>query len=218
MRIYEFITEAPLPPDWNPMVFQQGKSTFKQRLDYALQQAEKLGTGSTRIVMTIEYQGRPTALKIAKNNKGLEQNKLEVSVLTSSAAKQMNIVIPIIDYDKKNENPFWVQTELAQKATKKQLCSLMRCDSLHELVSMAYSILGQQGYPRGYYLKASEIQKNIKKQGRSDQDIKIFTKYAQRLANLKNYYNLALGDFERKENWGIYQGRPILIDLGFIQR
>ena len=85
MRSFEFITEQtldemPLPADWDPAQYQQGTS-FKQRLAYSLERAKKLGAGSSRVAMTIEYQGRPTVLKIAKNNKGLAQNNVEADIL-----------------------------------------------------------------------------------------------------------------------------------------
>ena len=72
MRLTEFtdrvIDEAPLPPDWDETQFTP-KTSFKQRLAYALERAKKLGAGSSRVAMIIEYQGRPTALKVAKNKK-----------------------------------------------------------------------------------------------------------------------------------------------------
>lgn len=35
------------------------------------------------------------------------------------------------------------------------------------------------------------------------------------LQNIKKKYNLLLGDFNRKSNWGIIKGRPVIIDYGF---
>lgn len=35
------------------------------------------------------------------------------------------------------------------------------------------------------------------------------------LQNIKKKYNLLLGDFDRKSNWGIIKGRPVIIDYGF---
>jgi len=35
------------------------------------------------------------------------------------------------------------------------------------------------------------------------------------LQKIKRNYNLVLGDFERKSNWGMINGRPVIIDYGF---
>lgn len=35
------------------------------------------------------------------------------------------------------------------------------------------------------------------------------------LQKIKEKYNLLLGDFARKSNWGIINGRPVIVDYGF---
>lgn len=35
------------------------------------------------------------------------------------------------------------------------------------------------------------------------------------MQNIKINYNLVLADFNRKSNWGIINGRPVIIDYGF---
>ena len=120
MKANEITTEAPLPPDWDEKQYQRG-SSFKSRLAYALDRAKKIGSGSSRVAVTIEYQGRPTVLKIAKNTRGLGQNGAEASILNDGYARLMGILIPLIDYDKQNPKPTWLHTELAQRASKQQL-------------------------------------------------------------------------------------------------
>jgi hypothetical protein len=71
----QFINEMVPPPDsWDTGIF---KKSYKKQIDYALERAAKIGTGSSRVVFEIEYEGRPTVLKIAKNAKGLAQNEKE---------------------------------------------------------------------------------------------------------------------------------------------
>lgn len=206
----ESLDEAPLPPDWDPAAYQQG-STFKSRLAYALERAKKLGTGSSRVATIIEYQGRPTVLKIAKNQKGLAQNSVEADILSDGYARQLGILIPIIDYDEQNREPTWVHTEVAQKATEKQLCQLMKCDNLHQLVNMAHAITGRKKYVGTFQSYVD----HMKSQGKSEQDIDTVTDYANTLADLNSQFDVELGDFARAANWGIYQGKPTIIDVGF---
>jgi hypothetical protein len=207
----EIIDEMPLPVDWDPQQMRQQGTSFKSRLAYALERAKKLGVGSSRVATTIEYQGRPTVLKIAKNAKGLAQNSVEADILSDGYASQLGILIPLIDYDEQNREPSWIHTEIATKANEKQLCQLMKCETLNFLVNAAQSITGRKKFMgpfQGYVDRMREA-------GQSDQDIDTFTEYANVLADLNSQFDVELGDFRRAANWGIYNGKPVIIDVGF---
>lgn len=207
----EVLDEMPLPADWDPNEFKQGKTTFKSRLAYALERAKKLGTGSSRVATIIEYEGRPTVLKIAKNSKGLAQNAAEASILDDGYARQLGILIPLIDYDEQNREPLWIHTEMATKANEKQLCSLLKCPNLTFLVNFATSITGKKrflGLPQGYINK-------LKESGMSEDDVETCTDYANKLAELNSSFDVELGDFTRAANWGLYNGKPVIVDVGF---
>ena len=211
MRANEFITEAPLPPDWDQSQFVNNRTSFKSRLAYALERAKRIGTGSSRVAMTIEYDGRPTVLKIAKNQKGLAQNSVEASILDDGYASQLGILIPLIDYDTQNREPTWIHTEMAQKATNKQLCQIMGCDNLDQLINMAWSITGKKSYTGNY----QSFVAFLRQRGVSTEQIDRMSEYANTLADLNSNFDIELGDLSRPANWGIYQGKPVLIDVGF---
>lgn len=40
----------------------------------------------------------------------------------------------------------------------------------------------------------------------------------EEMQNLRRNYDLLLGDFERKNNWGIIKGKPVIIDYGFTRQ
>jgi GNAT superfamily N-acetyltransferase len=207
----EIIDEMPLPTDWDPQQMRQQGTSFKSRLAYALERAKKLGVGSSRVATTIEYQGRPTVLKIAKNQKGLAQNSVEASILEDGYASQLGILIPLIDYDEQNREPTWIHTEMATKASEKQLCTIIKCDNLSQLVSMAWSITGKKKY-LGTYQGYVDY---LRQKGKSEQDIETVTEYANILADLNSNFDVELADFGRASNWGLYQGKPTIIDVGF---
>lgn len=209
----EVLDEMPLPADWDPQQMRQQGTSFKSRLAYAIERAKKLGVGSSRVATTIEYQGRPTVLKIAKNAKGLAQNSVEADILSDGYASQMGILIPIIDYDTQNREPSWVHTELAQKANEKQLCSLMKCQSLNDLIRAAQAQLNEYG-TRSRDILNDIIDKNDHF-GYSEQDADTFLEYVNRLSELKSSFDVELADFHRPANWGLYQGKPVIIDVGF---
>jgi GNAT superfamily N-acetyltransferase len=207
----EIIDEMPLPADWDPQQMRQGATTFKSRLKYALDRAKKLGTGSSRVATIIEYQGRPTVLKIAKNQKGLSQNSVEADILSDGYASQMGILIPIIDYDTQNREPSWVHTELASKVSDKQLCSIMKCDNLSQLVNMAWSIIGKKKYLGDYQSYIT----HMRNKNKSEEDIDTMVEYANTLAELNSQFDVQLDDFMQPANWGMYQGKPVIVDVGF---
>jgi hypothetical protein len=48
----------------------------------------------------------------------------------------------------------------------------------------------------------------------SDQDLATLEEYASRLADLSVNFDLVLGDIDSARNWGIYKGKPVIIDIG----
>ena len=206
----EVIDEMPLPADWDPQQMRQQGTTFKSRLQYALDRAKKLGTGSSRVATIIEYEGRPTVLKIAKNQKGLAQNSVEADILSDGYASQLGILIPLIDYDEQNREPSWIHTEMATKASDKQLANLMGVDDLNSLVQLGNAIAG-----KSRFFTYQGLTDSMRKRGKTEEQIETASEYANILADLTNSFDVELGDFARAANWGIYKGKPVIVDVGF---
>lgn len=142
----EEIDEMALPSDWDPTAFGHDK-TFKSRLDYAKERAQRIGGGSSRVAFIIPDQGRETVLKVAKNTKGLAQNEAELDILNDGYVGKLDIVIPLVDYDKENPQPTWIQTELAQKASDMKLSKIMRSGKyLFYVVGYAQYLLGKKDW------------------------------------------------------------------------
>jgi hypothetical protein len=51
--------------------------------------------------------------------------------------------------------------------------------------------------------------------GFSEQDIETFKEYASELGDLVSSSGVLIADFQHASNWGIYNGRPVVIDVGF---
>ena len=218
MRAKEFTLEAPLPPDWDPEKLNL-RQTYKDRLQYALDRAKRLGGGSARVAMTIEYEGRPTVLKVAKNAKGLAQNEAEVEILEDYYAGRLPIVIPLIDYDKANKRPVWLQTELAKKVRGNTLQKLLHTPSMWLFMNQVRNLAGKQGR---YDMDDKKIKEQYfttynKLWQPTEQDYEIFRTYAEELAELAMSSTIELGDFGNPSNWGVYNNRPVVLDLGFTE-
>ena len=212
----ERIDEVPLPPDWDPEKLNL-RQTFKDRLKYALDRAKRLGGGSSRVAMTIDYEGRPTALKVAKNAKGLAQNEAEIEILQDSYAGRLPIVIPLIDYDKANKRPVWLQTEIAKKVQGQTLMKMLHTPAMWLLTNQVRNLTGNRGPHdmddekiKKYYF---ETHNNIWQP--TEEGWKIFRQYSEELAELVMSSTLDSGDLQNPANWGVYNGRPVVIDLGF---
>lgn len=202
MRFKEIISEAPLPGDWDKEVYTP-QTSFKKRMEYAIARAQKIGRGSSRTAFVIEYQGRETILKVAHNRKGMAQNEAEAEILSHPMVS--DIVIPIIDHD---SDYTWIHTEKAEKANEKQLCVLMKTPKLDYLVAYARYLINSDDI--------TSMDKYIRKTN-SDDDMYIFYEYVDALTQLNQMFNVNLADFNHPRNWGIFNGRPVVIDVGFTE-
>ena len=206
MKIIELINETPLPSDWDSSKFNIPSKSFKPIIDYALERATKIGTGSSRIAFEVEYEGRPTILKIAKNKKGLAQNEVESKMLSDGYIEKMELTIPLIDYDTTNIQPLWIHTEKANKVTEKKLCKLLHCDNLFQLIQMVKSKYKNSSLYAHYYNELKEIN--------TEEELEDLVDLVDNLYSLSNDFNIALGDFQKTNSWGLYKGKPVIIDIG----
>lgn len=216
----KFFTEAPLPPDWDKEQLNL-RQTFKNRIKYAVSKAQKLGTGSSRVAFIIPYEGRNTVLKVAKNLKGLAQNEAEIQVLDDWVIGKSDIVIPLIDYDKENKRPVWLQTEMANKIAMRPLVQMLRTPALWFLTDAVMSRLALPRTPEYINTPQKIKQKYFDKSMWSslggtptESGFEIFQEYVDKLAELKDSSDIELGDLQTAANWGQFMGRPVVIDLG----
>ena len=220
MKIHEIIgesalTEAPIPDEWEQAQNNKGtakvfspKTSFKERLAFAAERAAKLGKGSSRTAFTVEYQGRPTVVKVAHNPKGLAQNAEEVKILDDSYLSRMGILIPMIDYDTEHTPPLWIHTEQAQKISKKKLADMLCCIDLLYLSEFTAS--------RNSNKRSIFVPRDLENQIRDkygDDGWETFCEYSDTLLDL-HQYGLSLAEFSMATNWGIFDGRPAIIDVG----
>lgn len=207
---YPKLSETPLPTDWDSAVYNPVTS-FKKRIEYTVAKAQKLGKGSSRTTFEIEYQGRPTVLKIAHNKKGAAQNEEEVRILDDYYIKGAGITIPLIDYDDNHTYPTWIHLEKATKVNKKTLCNLLKTPNLDTLVEFTYARFHYQNT-----VTVNKINSYLKDTLHyTDEDINTFHIYSDKLYMLHDSFELELNDFRIINNWGVYNGHPIIIDLGF---
>lgn len=201
MKINDILIEAPLPPDWDKDKF-KSNTPFIHRVNYAKERAKRIGTGSSRIAFEIEYEGRPTILKVAKNKKGIAQNEYESQMFNDYYVEGLEITIPMIDHDEENDPPTWIHTEKAEKMKPTDFKKFFNGMGTDETMQVVNYLVGKtQSYA-------------------SDEDIERYNQlyedneYIMSLVDLVGNYDVHPGDFRYLPNWGIYKGQPVIIDIG----
>jgi hypothetical protein len=202
MKLHHIIAETPLPDDWDKEVY-KNTTSFAKRLRYAQERAQKVGTGSSRVAFIIEYEGRKTVLKIAKNKKGIAQNDFESQMFEDYYFTGMGISIPMIDYDEENEIPTWIHTEFAQKIKPTQFKQFFGGYDARTIVRLA------SGYS-GKFQNVSLSEEEMEVAEHLSEENDYFNSLLQIIGN----YNIPPGDFEQLANWGIYKNQPVIIDIG----
>lgn len=187
--------ETPLPDDWDKSTYRESNS-FAKRLKYAQERAQKIGTGSSRVAFVIPYNGRETVLKIAKNEKGMAQNEFEAQRLEDWYIQKIGLFIPLIDYDEENNRPTWIHTEKAEKcraADFKKACG----GTPGDLVAYAQKVIGQRV---GWGGNADKIDGELE--------------FVQNFVDYAGNYGDPIGDLGRLVNWGMFNGSPVILDVG----
>jgi predicted Ser/Thr protein kinase len=200
------LTETPPPEDWDRNIF---KSSYRKQLTYALERAKKIGSGSSRVVFEIMYEGRPTVLKIAKNPKGLAQNQKESDY--GLYRMYPDITCPLIDYDEEHDEPKWVHLEKANKLSK----SIFKSIEGFSFDDFGYMLRDDEQRRNGRKGKGFETnweaQVNDEKEIEKIRESEIFYDVTSLLGN----FDILAGDLQRLANWGIFRNHPVIIDLGF---
>jgi hypothetical protein len=191
VKVKDVINETPLPSGWDRRVFAP-ETDFDDKIEYALRRAKKIKTGSSRVVMTIKYEGRDTALKVATWEAGIAQNRNEVKILRDK--RFADILVPLIDWDRDNRSPEWIQVEKVKPMTTKLFTALIGMSPSE----FAAALADFAGYVKTNGEKISPI--------------------LPRVMNLAVKYNLTIGDLTSPQNWGVFEGRPVLIDVGTDER
>jgi len=199
MKIQELLQETPLPDDWDKSKYKSHNS-FASRIRYAVERAQKIGTGSSRVAFEIEYEGRPTILKIAKNKKGIAQNDYESQMLNDYYATGLGILIPMIDHDEENEYPTWLHLEKAEKMKPNQFKQFFNGLRPEEMLNVARYGSGKIQVPPETAEKYSQhIEDN---------------EYIDGVVDLIGNYDIGENDLSRLANWGVYKNEPVIIDIG----
>jgi len=174
--------------------------SFAQKLKYLRDFLPYLGAGSSRSVFRADQN---LALKMAKNSKGLAQNKAEVSVSKDADRDGYNnLIARVIDHD---PNFLWVESELARRAISadwKKAFGQTQQDMLYAI--------GNFDRP-SYFSSIGSQRKNTEEASEFLDGVRSFVENTGTLA----------GDLARPSSWGVVsrdgKDRLVIIDYGFTE-
>ena len=163
--------------------------TYQARKKYAEKNLEHLSSGSARIV----YKASDgTIIKMAKNDKGIAQNKAEANPKMTS--KFLN---EIISHAK---NHAWIQTHFLKKIHVSQFKKMTGLDFNDFGDSIRYGLKDVSGNTD------KEKPESFDKVSKSD--------IYKEMHRIGEKFKLMPGDLARISSWGTKDGRPVLIDAG----
>jgi len=167
----------------------QKLETYNARKKYAERNLKHLSSGSSRIVYLTPEK---TILKLAKNDRGIAQNKVESNPKMKS--KYLNKVL------RKASNHAWIEVSFLKKITVKQFEKMTGLD------------FDEFGEAISYGLKAVSGSKDMKEPDNFDEVSK--SRIYKDLVDVGRKFKLMPGDIARISSWGTKDGLPVLIDAG----
>lgn len=171
---------------------------FAERVRYCEEHLKRISSGSARIVYMIDDT---KVLKLAKNQKGLAQNEVEIQWGQDSYFG--SILAHTFMYD---QNDLWVEMELARKVSKKDFQRLTDC-TIEEMYD--------------YLRNFNEINRGKKPIFNMDPEVKERldeNEFVSAIVDFMANIDAPAGDFGRLNSYGIVQrgGQDdiVLIDFG----
>ena len=201
MNFRQFL-EMAYPASFNIQEFNDIQS-YSKKVKYAADHLKKIGSGSSRVVFLVDEE---KVLKIAKNEKGLGQNKTE----SDWSMQQYGIVAKIFNVgeDYKDIGPMWLEMELAKKVSPKRFKEVTGI-SLQDVQSYLM-YLNSVNNPSKYRIPS--IDDKLKETIQENE-------WMQDLESLIHDYDMTYpGDFGRISTYGevVRDGVPsiVLVDFG----
>lgn len=201
-EIIETYLEEDYPSNFDLEEFSKLKS-FNKRIQYCQERLKRISSGSSRIVYMVDDT---KVLKIARNEKGLNQNDVEVTYSKFHDIK--DITAQVFAYD---QNNLWVEMELARKVTPKIFENIVGfsfddyCDGLDKY----FESVNPQRAGKSWYRSNLEQEKY---------DAMWENEFVYDMFNFMGNYDTPVGDLKRLNSYGLVKRNGVdtivLIDYG----
>lgn len=159
--------------------------TYQAKKRYAEKNLERLSSGSSRIVYLTP---KKTVIKMAKNDRGIEQNKTEANPKMKS--KYINKIIS------KAKDNSWIETYYLDKITEKEFKKMIGFDFKRFADCLIY----------GVKKTSDKIPKEFEKISKLE--------FYEEIVRIAKNFNLASGDLAKISSYGQKDDHLVLIDAG----
>lgn len=159
--------------------------TYKAKIEYCEKNLKHLSSGSSRIVYATPNN---TVVKLAKNDKGIAQNKAE-----SNPKMKSKFLNKILD---KSKDYNWIEVDFLDKITESEF---------EDLTGVNFKKFGKC---LKYLCEKSSGKKPKELEECKDSEV------VKEMVRLCKDFDLLYGDIERISSWGCKDNRAILIDSG----
>lgn len=172
--------------------------SFRERVRYCEDNLQRISSGSSRIVYRIDNE---KVLKLAKNEKGLGQNAVEIQWGRDSYFE--NILAHTYDF---HQDDLWVEMELARKVTKPKFKELTGVN-LNDLAIYLSNSYRENNGRRALYSQPDNIKNEL-----------IENEFSQNLNDFMIQTDSVDGDFSKLSTYGIVKRNGheslVIIDFG----
>lgn len=167
--------------------------THAARKKYAESNLKRLSSGSSRLVYLTKNK---TIIKLAKNDKGLAQNKAE-----SNPKMKSKFLNKTISFAKNNS---WMQTHFFKKITVKEF---------EKMTDIKFEDFGES-----IRFGLKNISGNSDKKKPKNFDIVSKSEIYKEMKRIGDKFKLMGGDLARISSWGTKDDHPVLIDAGLTKK
>jgi hypothetical protein len=164
--------------------------TYTARKNYAENNLEHLSSGSSRIVY---LTNKKTIIKMAKNDKGIAQNKAEISA-SKVNSKYLNKALSHAD------NYSWIEVPFLEKITEKDFKEMTDIDFNDFSEAIRFSL--------------KKISGNTDTEKPENYDDVVKSSFFNDIVDIGKKLDLMPGDLARISSFGKKDGHPVLIDVG----
>lgn len=188
------------PSSFNMDEFKQLNS-FNKRIQYCNANLKRISSGSSRIVYMIDSE---KVLKLAKNQKGLAQNEVEIQYGNEGYLE--DIVAKVYDYD---ENNLWLEMQLAKKLTKSFFKKITGFN-FDDFAAAVYNY-GVDSGNAGRHAQKRNVDKEVVEEMWENE-------FTYGIFDFIGNYGVPVGDLTRLNSYGVVSEngveRVVLIDYG----
>lgn len=167
--------------------------TYKEKIKLAEKNFKHISSGSSRIVYKTKDN---TIIKLAKNDKGIAQNKAESNPEMKS--KYLNKIIKYAD------NYSWLETYYLDKIIEKDFEDMTKVNFKDFGAAIKYGLKEVSGNTD------KSKPKNFDKVEKSD--------IYKEMLRIGKKFKLMPGDLSRISSWGTKDNKPVLIDAGLTKK